>query len=285
MDSQQQARMSDTPLSDFFFPDSTKYSDLIAHPERDASSQEPEPTDPYSPLLDLPGEIRNLIYEYLLESDCVTLYKAKLAKASNIGKDQFKESGSGRSLTHTCSQLRAEFLQLFQESTTIHMSSSNIGGYVNAHYPDPANAIGRLVVEVTLTPSPTDLGSVIHLPALAPRMDVTLVYHGDTKRWFHHSLKILAGVGNNPVWRNVVLQDMPRLLVFIEKEEPHLVIELKLDTTRRWTTPMGFPSTKRRYLVSKKADPEQTRVWRSKVGLGGLRFPHGQIILCQRGKE
>jgi hypothetical protein len=96
------------------------------------------------PLLRLPGEIRNTIYDFLIPDDDIPLMHDPYL-SEEIDWDG---ATSGRALTQTCRRLRAEFLRLYKRKSNINIPLVDL-----EHYKDTwlSSIVGPMPGRLTLS--------------------------------------------------------------------------------------------------------------------------------------
>lgn len=133
------------------------------------------------PLLTLPGELRNCIYDQCIEPSWI-----KLHPADRQGKHEPPQPDFG-SLRYTCRTLHSEFTPIYLARTVILLQPSNVERYLAAFYPRrttssnekdssnilPPNVHGRLLINVRLG-EVLDLTPLAGLLSRAPQMHIAV---------------------------------------------------------------------------------------------------------------
>ncbi|KAI4926254.1 hypothetical protein J4E85_006546 [Alternaria conjuncta] len=190
---------------------------------------------PTSPLLKLPGELRNCIYNYAQDPRDVRLIHkpARQHEQTNTTERQFF------GLTQACRQLRAEYMPIHRAQTKAHIqcqdSVSYIKTFISSSGADPKIARGNVIVHLPdlwyesrgASSTQRDIIQVIYLCRSAPQVNVAfalcelpLSQSRFSGRGMHHSLRDLT----QP-------EATPELHDFIENSVEHVEcwIEMRLD--------------------------------------------------------
>ncbi|KAI4910855.1 hypothetical protein J4E90_007111 [Alternaria incomplexa] len=103
---------------------------------------------PTSPLLKLPGELRNRIYNYAQEPRDVHLTRKPTQQHEQTNKTHRQFFG----LTQVCRQLRSEYLPMYMAQTKVHIQCVDSLLYINTFIlptgTDPKQARGDLTVQL-----------------------------------------------------------------------------------------------------------------------------------------
>ncbi|KAF2832499.1 hypothetical protein CC86DRAFT_462782 [Ophiobolus disseminans] len=135
-------------------------------------------------LLELPGEIRNLIYSFATESHVITLFPPEQEKKSGKVKVKFaspsnsdeKPTRQFLSLTRVCQQIREEFLPIYILNNTVHVRFYDLQAYLDFVAPlhidrsgtsKDARIYGNIAIDLYRRPNDsTDFRRTINLPPI-----------------------------------------------------------------------------------------------------------------------
>jgi len=95
-------------------------------------------------LLRLLGELRNIVYDLLITDEEVPLmHEPYLPEYIN-----WEEAASGRALTQTCHELRAEFLPLYKRKTNVNVPLVDFAHYKDVWLKNVTGLQGRIVLSL-----------------------------------------------------------------------------------------------------------------------------------------
>ncbi|KAF2846253.1 hypothetical protein T440DRAFT_522007 [Plenodomus tracheiphilus IPT5] len=166
-------------------------------------------------LLQLPAEVRNLIYNYCVEDHPVLV----TSHCENYG---WNSAGDYGALAKTCRQIRQEFLPLYLENTTIKLYESSNASFITTFYPYVEEEVmkkyrGNFIIPLSHPESEelhVDITEVLRLAVRSPKVRCrfeTDKYAPNHSRYMlplHvaqlNSLVVCIADASQPQWREIV---------------------------------------------------------------------------------
>lgn len=98
----------------------------------------PAPVSQTSPILLLPGELRNRIYSYCLEPK-----QRRLLRKPKPIDNRVHDRGRYGSLRYVCRQLRTEFTSVYNAHTVIVIHQPSVDAFIGTFYPQVAESFAK----------------------------------------------------------------------------------------------------------------------------------------------
>jgi hypothetical protein len=237
-------------------------------------------------LLIRSAELRNYVYKFAAEqSISVELLHDPSHSTDNI--DYAEQDCKLLGLTQTCRQIRAEFLPVYLEKTTVAFPYDQVDQYVST-FVDPQDgtyedAVGKVIMLrpiIRATRSFVDILPFIKLIARAPRFTASFAKMDSSSFDYIPLYNTLLNNHHNPQWDLYVSTSLSQVNIRID--EPvfrQVTIVVKKESVEGWMRPEQRPKgLTEQYLA--------TRAWCIRVGLDGddyspshYLFLHGIILL------
>ncbi|KAI8931078.1 hypothetical protein NX059_012089 [Plenodomus lindquistii] len=193
-------------------------------------------TSQNSRLLDLPGELRNRIYDYCAE----TITVSTTFCTSHPG-----HKAEYRGLTQVCRQIRQEYHPIYMSGTTFEIDYKHISSYWNARYPESADQdvlatySGKLIVQLDFTGSKYLREDILHLLqrlAQSPRISIRFEWEDPVDLGFDPTgaLEHVNALFKCICEKRNMVADLDDCLLIIRL--PHEVLEFTMEKTlhTRW---------------------------------------------------
>jgi hypothetical protein len=219
-------------------------------------------------------ELRNYIYKYAAEqSISVKLVHRPGHSTDNI--DYAEQDRKLLGLTQTCRQIRAEFLPVYLEKTTIAFFYLQVDQYVST-FVDPQDgtyedAVGSvLLLSVNAACPSVDILPLIKLIARAPRFTARFTKNsgGDISLY-----DALLNNHHSPQWDLYVSTSLSQVNIGIDEYDlPEITIVVKKESVEGWMRPEQRPKT-----IDEEG--EAIRAWCTRSGLHENGYYHTLVLL------
>jgi hypothetical protein len=196
-------------------------------------------------------ELRNYIYKYAAEqSISVELLHDPSHSTDNI--DYAEQDRKLLGLTRTCRQIRAEFLPIYLDKTTVAFRHYQVDRYVST-FVDPQdgnyeNAVGKVIMlrpSILKTRPSVDILPFIKLIARAPRFTASFAMEDSSRTFYTGPLwNALLNNHHSPQWDLYVSTSLSQVNIIIDEYDfPEVTIVVKKESVEGWMRPEQRPKT------------------------------------------
>ncbi|KAI8931029.1 hypothetical protein NX059_012040 [Plenodomus lindquistii] len=144
----------------------------------------------HCPLLQLPAEVRNRIYDFVIEPTSVRLRRTVRYVADKPPYHTYRREALA--LIHTCRQVRTEALPLYHKAVVPRLHFRNVEEYCDRIFPVTSKVRGQVVVDLNQglgnakrelnlqdhNSLACDLLPMINIMRLKPHLNITVQYTG-----------------------------------------------------------------------------------------------------------
>ena len=145
------------------------------------------------PLLSLPGELRNRIYDYCIEPGAITLRPAHRRHRYNPSAIPFW------GLRYTCRVLYTEYTPIYLARTTVSLQPSDVERYLLVFYPRPSTH--QIEIESSKVLAPNIHGDILIYISLGETLDLTS-FAGLQSRAPNIRIRIARGAAISPMMKD-----------------------------------------------------------------------------------
>ncbi|KAI4675080.1 uncharacterized protein J4E88_007984 [Alternaria novae-zelandiae] len=243
---------------------------------------------PQSRLLQLPGEIRNEIYDYLVVRQRYIHFKRPTADANTATLRASNDQATLRialGLVHTCRQLRKEFQPLHLKDVHATVNIPDINEFIADFIPIPATCTNTLYIRIPRSYYTVNLMPLLRFQSAATSVKINLldpyrapdgfdIVHDDRDedphyRFFCFLTAVLAALERTAAWRTYFRDAIVDITVD-HAEHFSWTIKVKKDAKEDWM-PWNAATSRE---SSSRQHRAAASMWRMRIGMGHIIMPN-----------